>query len=97
MTYVRQRRLRMSVTFYFNVETHKDIRTSWKIMLKEECINFPRFDSADQLSFLFENLARSTAKFIAKCFSLRRSCLFKYLNELFNYCSRCVYISRDIS
>ena len=42
-------------------------------MLKEECTYFLRLDVADQLSVLFDNFVRSSAKYTAKYFSLRKS------------------------
>ena len=39
----------------------------------KNCTDFQNLDVASQLSFLFENLAQSSAEHVAKCFSLRKS------------------------
>ena len=57
--------------FLFQCEKCNDIGTSWEILLTEECNNFPGLDVIDQLSFLFDNLDRSSAEYIAKFVSLR--------------------------
>ena len=60
-------------------------------MLKEECINFPRSEVADQLLFLFDDLAISLTNYIDIYFNLRKSCLF---NDT-SICTRAVPVSVD--
>ena len=100
MNNVRWRGLKMSATFYVNMKSIMilDLNQLGEYV-KEERINFLRLDVADQLSFIFDNLDRSSAKYIAKCFSLRKS-LFNKNSAWMNCVVLCsasfVYIFQDV-
>lgn len=62
--------------FLFECERYSDIRNDWGEEVINKCPDFLYFEVVDQLKYLFENMARSTAKFVRKCFMLRQSIVF---------------------
>ena len=62
--------------FLFECERYNDIRNDWEATILNNCPDFMYMEVAEQLKYLFENLARSTAKFVRKCFALRQSIIF---------------------
>lgn len=62
--------------FLFECERYKDLRENWEITIKNQCNYIQYLELEDQLSFLFEDIPRSTAKYIVNCFMQRKSYLF---------------------
>ena len=62
--------------FLFECERYNELRENWEIAIKNQCNYIQFLELEDHLSFLFDNLARSTAKYIVNCFMQRKSYLF---------------------
>ena len=62
--------------FLFECELYNDLRYDWEKTVRIRCPDFLYMEVNDQLTYLFENLARPTAKYISRCFSLRKSVMF---------------------
>jgi hypothetical protein len=62
--------------FLFECEKYHELRENWETAIKENCKHIQFLELGDQLSFLFQDLARSTAKYIVNCFMKRKELIF---------------------
>ena len=62
--------------FLFECEKYNTQRENWEALIQNHCNDVQFLELDDQLSIIFQNLARSTAKYIVTCFNMRKSFLF---------------------
>lgn len=63
--------------FLFNCERYDDMRNHWIDSIRTQCHDFDYMEIENQLSYLFDNLVRTTAKYVIKCFNLRKSIIYE--------------------